>query len=460
MRVTGIMVGLLLAVSLFVPAALAGSPPGTDTEGIGPSEVTFGSILPVVTETGFISLSVDGVGTNDPAGGLVYVDKPAGATVRSAYAAAASTGYSTRMLADGDVKLDGSDVAWHISTPSSISSWNHWADVTALVKPKIDAAAAGLVGFMVTEVSTSGIDGVILAVIFDDPNQTVSNTVILLFGAQDVLGDTFNINLADPIDKSDPNLVIDMGLGISFGFQPGNQVSHVDVNGERLTSSAGGQDDGESDNGTLITVGGIGDSNDNPPPLASPTGPNDPDDEMYNLLPFVDDGDTAITVFTINPSNDDNIFFAWLYLQSVTAGIGEIILLSPAAATNQVGETHTVTATVNDDDGSPIEGRTVDFEVISGPHAGLTGSSNTGPDGTATFSYTGSSVGTDTIVARMVDGQEQTITSNAVTKEWASVAVGGTAYPVSRSAILIVWIVLGAVIFTGAGFLVLRRRPA
>ena len=323
-RATSLAVVLVLLLSLLGATALAGSPPGTDAEQMGPSDVTLASIAPVVVESGFISLSVDGAGTNNVTGALVYVDKPAGATVRSAYAAAASAGFSGRMLVDGDVKLDGTDVAWDISTASTINSWNHWADVTGLVKPTIDAAAPGLVSFLVAEVSPTGIDGVILAVIFDDPNQTVSNTVILLFGAQDVLGDTFNIFLANPLNKSDPNLVIDMGLGISFGFQnPSStgQVSLVDVNGQRLTSSAGGQDDGESANGTLITVGGIGDSNDNPPPFAPPTNFDDPDDEMYDLLPFVQTGDTVITVYTINPSNDDNIFFAWLYLQSVTADV-------------------------------------------------------------------------------------------------------------------------------------------
>ena len=363
-RATSVAAVLVLLLSVLGTAALAGSPPGTDTDGIGPSEVTFGSIIPVVTETGFISLSVDGVGSNNVTGALVYVDKPAGATVRSAYVAAASTGFSERELVDGDVKLDDTDVAWTISTASATNSWNHWADVTGLVKPTIDAAAPGLVSFLVTEVNTTDIDGVILAVIFDDPNQTVSNTVILLFGAQDIAGDTFNIFLASPLNKSDPNLVIDMGLGISFGFQPGSQVSLVDVNGLRLTSSAGGQDDGEPADGALLTVGGIGDTNDNPPPFAPPTTFDDPDDEMYNLLPFVEDGDTVITAFTINPSNDDNIFFAWLYLQSVTADVEP------------------------------------------------------------------------------------------------PVPVGGTAYPIERSAILTPWIGLSAIIATCAGFLVLRRRMA
>ena len=150
-------------------------------------------------------------------------------------------------------------------------------------------------------------------------------------------GDTFNVGLAEPLDKSDPNLVLDMSLGISFGYQGSGQYSVIDVNGTRMTTSAGGQDDGYSGNGGLITVGGIGDSNTNPSnPYAGPSNYRT-DDELYNLLPFVNTGDTSIRVDTVNPSNDDNIFFAALFVKSATAIIGEGIVLGPAYATNEVG---------------------------------------------------------------------------------------------------------------------------
>lgn len=63
-----------------------------------------------------------------------------------------------------------------------------------------------------------------------------------------------------------------MSLGISYGFQGSFQYSTVTVNDRPMTTSAGGQDDGEEANGALITVGGVGDSPDNPPdPDAFPT---------------------------------------------------------------------------------------------------------------------------------------------------------------------------------------------
>jgi len=392
--------------------------PGTDSENVGPSPITLESIDPVVTETGFISLSVDASGSN-AASAIIQVNKPAGATVRGAYMAAASTGFSGRTLNDGDVKIDGVDVNWDMTEPSSISSVNHWADVTSIVKPAIDAAPSGLVDFTITEVNTSGIDGEILAVIFDDPAQTTNNTIVLLFGAQNIAGDTFAIGLASPIDKSDPALVLDLSLGISFGFQQfgGGQRSEIDVNSERMTSSAGGEDDGEHANGGLITAGGIGDTNDNPDPFALPSNERT-DDELYSLLPFVDDGDTNISVFTINPSNDDNIFFGALFLGSTVAVVGEGILLTPDTAVNDLNTQHTVTAKVQDTNGDPIEGREVTFTIVSGPHAGLTDTDTTDSSGEATFTYTGTSEGTDVIEASFVNNEQETVTSNQVKKTW------------------------------------------
>jgi len=402
--------------------------PGTDRFGIGPSDIEFGSLAPVVTESGLVSLSLDSSGSNGGpyefrggAAGTLRVQKPAGATVRRAFLAAASSGFSDRRLNDGDVTLDGTGIGWEISTPSSISSWNHWAEVTTLVKPKIDAAAPGIVSFDVGEVGTSGIDGEILAVIFNDPTQTTSNTVILLFGAQNIAGDTFHVALGSPVDKTDPQLAIDLSLGISFGFQDGTftvQHSIVNVNGSRLTSLAGGQDDGQAVNGALITVGGIGDTNANPPPFDLSSGPRE-DDELYNLLPFIANGDTNITVFSQNPSNDDNILFAALNLRAAAAIVGEGIVLGPSPAPDSdVGTVFTVTASVQDANGQPVVGRTVTFTVSAGPDSGVTGTATTDASGHASFTYTGAAAGMDEIHASFVDSQNHLQTSNTVLKRW------------------------------------------
>jgi hypothetical protein len=370
-------------------------------------------------------------------------------------------------LPNGAVQIESTNVTWTLHVAGGP---NHaWADVTSIVKPVVDAAPAGIVNINILE--TTYLDGSILAVIFDDPNQTVTNTVILLFGAQNVSGDTFNIGLADPINLSDPNLVLDLSLGISYSYQIyDDQYSQVDINGQRLTTSAGGEDDGFSSNGGLITAGGIGDSNANPPdPYASPSysGPNDPtyDDELYNLIPFVNNGDTSIVVDTLNPSNDDSIHFAALFLGSAIAVVGEGIVLSPGSAVNQLGTSHTVTATVQDDQGQPVVGRDVTFDIISGPHAGYTYTEATDGNGQASYTYTGSSSGTDVIEATFLDSTGAPRVSNQVTKEWVGeeppvVKVGGDVSSVNKTGLLIPWIALAVVtmIILSATMVIRRRR--
>ena len=386
-------------------------------QGSGITPTNFGSIVPIVQETGHVSLSVDGLGTSQ-ASGVIQVQKPAGAKVRCAYMAAASTGFSGYRLVNGDVAIDGQPVLWSITTPSNISSYNVWADVTSLVRNKLDTAPAGQIDFTIGEVNTSLIDGEILAVIFDDPNQNSNNTIALLFGAQNVVGDTFALALAEPLDTSDPRLALDMSLGISFGYQPSSQYSTVSVNGQLVTSSAGGQDDGAAANGALLTVGGIGDSNANPASPSAPPTDMRSDDELYSLLPFVHNGDQAITIFTRNPSSDDNIFFAAFCLSSTTAVVGEGIVLGPPELTCELGTQSNITAALQTDTGAPIVNRAVHFFVVDGPNAGRSWDLVTDASGRVALAYTSYLAGNDEVQARFVNSQGQTLLSNVVLCHW------------------------------------------
>jgi hypothetical protein len=74
-------------------------------------------------------------------------------------------------------------------------------------------------------------------------------------------------------------------------------------------------------------VGGIGDDPANPTdPLAIPSSNFSIaprlDDELYTLNPFLEVGDTTIKIDTLNPSNDDNIFFLGLNL-TAKAGVDQ-----------------------------------------------------------------------------------------------------------------------------------------
>lgn len=439
-NIVATLVCLAVVSALFaMPASAETDTPGTAVQfatlrTASATESSSTSLSPAVTETGKISLSVDGLGTEGV--GTIQVEKPEGATVRSAYMFAASL-WGNYPIADDQITLDGQDVVWDYYVYKN--AYNCWADVTPLVKSKVDAAPAGRIDFEITESNSYYVDGTILVVIFDDPAQTSDNTIVLMFGSQSTGGDTFNLLLADPIDTSDPDMSINMGLGISYSFQsPDNQYSIVDVNNQRLTTAAGGSDDGAvATNGQLITVGGLGDLNTNPAdPYAEAYDDPRQDDELYNILPFVEDGDTTVTVFTQNPSDDDNIFFAYFDLKSTVAVVGEGIVLSPSSETANVGDSHTVTATVQDDNGNPVASKNVAITITSGPHAGYGIAGLTDTDGHITFTYSGTGAGTDVIVASSVndqqelavssiDNQQETLTSNEVTCTWTTATDDG-----------------------------------
>ena len=314
---------MVIAIIVMIPVHAAMQEPGTNLQS-SKRIMAAASISPIVTEVGKISWSIDGLGVCPGTTGIIQVNKPTGATVKSAYMAAATTGWSSYQLLPGDIKIDGVDVVWTNKITNLIGSYNYWADVTSLVKAKINAAPAGRVDFTITETQTSNTDGELMVVIFDDPAQKTDNSIILMFGAQQMTGDIFNIRLAEPIDKTDPNLALDFSLASSYSSQSGSQYSIVDVNEHRMTSWAGGDDDGTgpTGNGELFTVGGLDDSTDNPAdPNAQPIGNNRYDDELYSLLPFVSNGDTNIAVYTENPSNDDNLLFAGLFMRSVTTTV-------------------------------------------------------------------------------------------------------------------------------------------
>ncbi len=400
---------------------------------------------PLIAETGLISVSIDGVGSNAPDGADIQVEKPAGATVRAAYYMGAATFGSeirnTVTISNGGNSLSilPADYDQKVRNASGANrTENGLKEITSFIEPIVDAAPAGIIDFLVTEsgISPSAHEGNVIVVIFDDPSVTTTGTFVGAFGAQATTGDNFNISLGDPFDPATQS--IEMSLAITFGYQSAPnlvQFSEIDVNGQRLTSSAGGQDDcdiydfdmnpsGCSQNGSLFTVGGIGDDAANPPDPDATTSPDGAraDDELYTLDDFIGDGDSQVLVNTRNPSNDDNIFFAGFVIEGTAAIVGEGIILGPTNATNPVGTDHTVTATVQDDDGNPISGRGIDFEITAGPNSGLTAMATTGADGKASFTWSSAAPGTDIVVASTVDSQGDPLVSNEAQKTWTSEA--------------------------------------
>ena len=96
---------------------------------------------------------------------------------------------------------------------------------------------------------------------------------------------------------------------------------------------------------------------------------------------------------------DSIICTEWALLTLQRAVPPLFLSLTPLNDTNPVGSSHTLTAKLVDAAGNPIPGETITFTVIDGPHAGTTGTAVTDANGEATWSYTGTNEGKDTIVA-------------------------------------------------------------
>lgn len=102
------------------------------------------------------------------------------------------------------------------------------------------------------------------------------------------------------------------------------------------------------------------------------------------------------------------------------------IALQPLTDTNNVGEDHTVTATLTDLLGTPQLGIAVSFEVTDGPNAGATGACSpvdckTDVNGQVSFTYSGlGGIGTDEIVGCFTNELVEEICSQAVIKEWVN----------------------------------------
>jgi hypothetical protein len=277
--------------------------------------------------SGLVDWSLSAVGSNsDPVGNLQAV-VPTGSTVVKAYLYSAQYGGSGFTP---DVTVGGTNYSGGVWTNLGVNNGYETAwrtDVTSQMMTAIGGGSASPFLFDVHEnVGNSSTDGEVLAIVFSNPAIASTHTVAFLDGTAPSSGATTTIHYASPLSGvGGSGFSEQMSLGIGFSYQNSvPQYSTVDVNGRRLTTSAGGSDDGIEANGGLITVGGIGDSTANPPDpyfVGGSTGDTTRyDDELYDLgqgnsvnsSPFVANGDLSTTIVTSNTSLDDNIFFLGL----------------------------------------------------------------------------------------------------------------------------------------------------
>ena len=281
-------------------------------------------LAPNSPHSGKVGYSADGLGQFG-AGGSLQAEVPAGSTVVKAWLHGTSQPSQSAAVV---INFDGTNVPLALTptqTGGFFPSSTARADVTNQVKTKVGTPAlpGGIYNFVIGN-DPSALDGVSLTVVYTNPTLP-DGTVAVLDGGSSNAGDQATFNFLSPISKG-PGFAARMSLGSGFSYQGEagpdhtcgalgsiNQFSIVNVNGTRLTSCAGDYDDGQEGNGALITVGGVGDSPDNPTdPNATPQTSNGAmtEDELYDLNPFIDNGDTQLVINTSNPSNDDNLFLA------------------------------------------------------------------------------------------------------------------------------------------------------
>jgi hypothetical protein len=112
---------------------------------------------------------------------------------------------------------------------------------------------------------------------------------------------------------------------------------------------------------------------------------------------------------------------------------GQTLTLAPPTQTDPVGTTATVSATLTNACGTPLDDVVVVFKVESGPNAGATGSGATDSSGLATFSYTSLALGTDSLQASVTNAVGFMRLSNAAAVSWiAEFAPGGGSFVIGN----------------------------
>jgi hypothetical protein len=112
----------------------------------------------------------------------------------------------------------------------------------------------------------------------------------------------------------------------------------------------------------------------------------------------------------------------WAPVGSVSCP-GSVLSLAPKQQNLAVGSQASVTANYVNSCGDPLQGAPIGFKITGGPNDGLTGTGTTDAAGNATFSYTGHTTGTDTIVASTTN-PAGTVSSNTVNVTWDTLLTG------------------------------------
>lgn len=271
-----------------------------------------------ITFYGHGGYSTDGIGEAD--GGSLRADVPSGSTVKQAYLYGSYESYPAGAPSlttfERTVSFDGASVALTEVSKTDTANDTFYAaraDVTAAVAAKV-GSGGGITSFPASGPPGRPLHGLALVVIYENPNSP-RESIAILDGFAEQTGDNAKLVYSVPLDTQTPGFRATLALGIGWSAQGsmndhacyGGQASTIDVNSTRMASCAGNADDSPN---SLITVGGVGDSTANPVNPFDDYDSDGDDDELYDLVPFLQDYDTELNIDTTNASQDDNIFLA------------------------------------------------------------------------------------------------------------------------------------------------------
>lgn len=123
----------------------------------------------------------------------------------------------------------------------------------------------------------------------------------------------------------------------------------------------------------------------------------------------------------VNCYGNESLQWRALGTVGATQAGGSLVLQAPGDSP-VIGTPYTQVATLSDASNLPQPNVSVNFHVTSGPNAGATGSGTTDARGIATFTYTGSVAGTDTIVGSITNVSGATFDSAPITVTWLATA--------------------------------------
>ena len=294
----------------------------------------------IAMEAGNISWSIDGASEPSHVAGTtidIQVEKPAGATVRSVFFIAGdggnrnNSGHAPTDVFIAGVNLPLTHWAKITSCPGS-ECWNnfntYYGDVTDELESVIEALPDGISNLSFDQgdgTDNDMIEGGALVVVWNDESAPLS-TIYLMAGTSDPAGDSFTFNFPAIVPVNlQRDLIFSVGSSNSYQVGSWSQTSRITANNTILSNIAGGCDDSEIFNnpncgfGGYNTIGGVGDDLTNPGEVDDEVVSYDRelDDELYRLNDVMNVGDTSLTVNTLNPSNNDNVYFAGLYLQDM-----------------------------------------------------------------------------------------------------------------------------------------------